>query len=189
MSDYNISIDKTLLDECDDNGIDPVDQLIIKYRYLVEAISTKYINSILEIEDTIQEGMIGLFAAIKSYKSDKGTKFTTYASRCINNSINNAISKQSRLKDIPQDNVIVLEEDQIGSQQSLSAEDEFLAIESVNGLNNILYEELSKFENEVLRLHIIGLTYNDIANKLQKKPKAIDNAIQRIRKKLNGVTF
>jgi RNA polymerase sporulation-specific sigma factor len=71
----------------------------------------------------------------------------------------------------------------------LSAEDEYLANESVSILSDTLYEELSKFENEVLRLHIVGCSYNEIAERLGKNPKAIDNAMQRIRKKLNGIIF
>ena len=93
------------------------------------------------------------------------------------------------MKDIPQACLVALEDDIFENQFSLSAEDEFLAKESVNTLSDILYEELSRFENEVLRLYIVGCSYNEIAEKLGKNTKAIDNAIQRIRKKLSGVAF
>ena len=66
---------------------DAINELIIRYKPVVEAIAVKYINSPLEKEDLVQEGMIGLLAAINSYKKEKGASFGTYARRCINNSI------------------------------------------------------------------------------------------------------
>ncbi len=163
--------------------------LIIKHKGLVEAIASKYNGSPLEKDDLIQEGMIGLLAAIKSFNPEKGTKFTTYASRCIDNSIRSALKKFTRIKDIPQENIVALEDDVIDAYYGLSAEDEYLAKESVAALSDVLYEGLSSFENEVLRLHIVGCSYTEIASKLGKNVKAVDNAIQRIRKKLSGVAF
>lgn len=189
MPDNKIKSDEQLLEEIQSRQDGAMDELIIKYRPTVEAIATKYINSPLEKDDLVQEGMIGLLAAIKSYNSEKGAKFVTYASRCINNSMQTALKKFSRMKDIPQSSIVALDEDIFDTQVGLSAEDEYLAKESVSALTTALYEELSKFEDEVLRLHIVGCSYSEIADKLGKKPKAIDNAIQRIRKKLNGVAF
>lgn len=189
MSEISIKTDKELLIEIRNNKFGAIEELIEKYRPTVEVIAMKYINFSLEKDDLIQEGMIGLLAAINSYNDEKGAKFATYASRCINNSVQTALRKFSRLKDIPQNNIVALEEDYLDNQIALSAEDEYLAKESVSTLTEILYEGLSSFENEVLRLHIVGCSYNEIADKLGKNSKAIDNAIQRIRKKLNGVTF
>ncbi len=164
-----------------------------KYRPLIYDRATKLYsyckNCGADINDLVQEGMIGLLAAVKSYNPEKGAKFATYASICINNSVQTALKKFSRLKAIPQENLVALEEDVLDSTFVISAEDEYLAKESVSTLTEILYEGLSKFENEVLRLHIMGCSYSEIAEKLGKNPKAIDNAIQRIRKKLNGVAF
>ncbi len=182
------NIDELLLEAKAGNG-DSEEELILLHRDLVEVIASKYSFAPLEREDIIQEGMIGLLAAIKSFNSGKGTKFTTYASRCIDNSIRTALKKFSRLKDIPQDSIVALEDDLVENNFGLSAEDEYLAKESVTTLTDILYEGLSSFENEVLRLHIMGCSYTEIADKLGKNPKAIDNAIQRIRKKLSGVAF
>ncbi len=189
MSDFNGKTDEELLKEAQKGNEKSLNGLIVKYRGKVEAIASRYIGSPLELDDLIQEGMIGLLAAINSYNPDKGAKFITYASRCINNSVQTALKKFSRLKDIPQANIIALEEDVLESQYVLSAEDEYLAKESVSTLTDFLYEGLSSFENEVLRLHIVGASYGEIAEKLGKNQKAIDNAIQRIRKKLDGVTF
>lgn len=167
-----------------------IDQMINDNKYLVDIIVTKYNNAPLEKEDLTQEGMIGLFAAIKSYDRSKNTKFETYASQCINNSIKSAISKVSRLKDIPQSALVSIDDSNTNEVNTyLSAEDEYMANESVSIIGKILYEELSEFENEVLRLYITGFSYNDIAAKLDKNSKSIDNAMQRIRKKLEKVSF
>ncbi len=189
MSDNSEKADLQLLSEINNGSIEAIEHLVVKYRPNVEAIAMKYINSPLEKDDLVQEGMIGLLAAINSYKTDKGAKFATYAARCIDNSIQTALRKFSRLKDIPQGNIVALDEGCMDSMFGLSAEDEYLAKECVSNLTDTLYEELSKFENEVIRLHIVGCSYSEIAEKLGKKPKAIDNAMQRIRKKLIGVTF
>ena len=181
--------DITLLGEIKSENSSAMEELISRYRPSVEAIAMKYINSPLEKDDLVQEGLIGLLAAINSFKSDKGTKFSTYAFICINNSVQTALSKFSRLKDIPQSSIMPLEEDFFDNYPAISAEDEYLAKESVSSLTDFLYEGLSRFENEVLRLYILGYSYVEIADKLGKNPKAIDNAIQRIRKKLEGVTF
>lgn len=189
MSDLKDKTDNELLFEIKNKQDGAIEKLIERYRPTVEAIAMKYIGSPLEKDDLIQEAMIGLLAAINSYSGDKGAKFVTYASRCINNSVQTALRKFSRMKDIPQSNIVTLEEDFFDTQVGLSAEDEYLAKESVSTLTDFLYEGLSRFENEVLRLYMVGCTYIEIAEKLGKNTKAIDNAIQRIRKKLNGVTF
>ncbi len=190
IHEENASMDEeALLRKAKEGNSNATDKLIIRYRSDVEAIAMKYIASPLEKDDLTQEGMIGLLAAIKSYSNEKGAKFKTYASRCIDNSIKTALKKLSRMKDIPQSNIVALDDDIFENQFSLSAEDEYLAKESVQALSDILYEELSRFENEVLRLYIVGCSYNEIADKLGKNTKAIDNAIQRIRKKLSGVAY
>lgn len=164
--------------------------LIVQNRSLVEVIASKYTNSSLEYDDIVQEGMIGLLAAIKTFDKNNGTSFKTYAATCINNSIQTALKKFTRQKDIPQSQVIEYAEEEIPEQHgSISAEDYYIAGESVSMLAKILKENLSDYENEVLRLHIVGCNYNEIANRLSKTPKSVDNALQRIKKKLAAVNF
>lgn len=164
--------------------------LIVQNRSLVEMIASKYTNSSLEYDDIVQEGMIGLLAAIKTFDKNNGTSFKTYAATCINNSIQTALKKFTRQKDIPQSQVIEYAEEEIPEQHgSISAEDYYIAGESVSMLAKILKENLSDYENEVLRLHIVGCNYNEIANRLSKTPKSVDNALQRIKKKLAAVNF
>lgn len=169
------------------NSLD-TNELIEEFRSIVEIVAKRYINSPMERDDLIQEGMIGLLAAIKTYDSSKGAGFKTYAYTCVDNSIQTALRKYNRQKDIPIQNLVeYLEEEIPESKCEISAEDYVIAKEGVSLLTKLLEENLSDFENEVLRLHIVGCSYNEIAIRLCKTPKAVDNAIQRIRKKLSTV--
>lgn len=164
--------------------------LIEQSRQLVEAIASRYKDSPLEREDLIQEGMIGLWAAIKSFDKTKGASFKTYAGTCIDNSMQSALRKFKRQKDIPAQNIVEYLEEEVSFENSFSsAEDTYIAQESVSLLTKVLQENLSDFENEVLRLHVVGCSYNEIAKRLCKTPKAIDNALQRARKKLASISF
>ena len=164
-------------------------KLIIRYQSDVEKIAKKYKSSPLEEDHSYKEGEIGILGAIRTYDSEKGAQFKTYASRCVNNSIKSALKKQSRVKDIPTANLVALNEDIFENEFSLSAEDVYLAKESVKTLSDILRDELSRFEKDVLKLYVVGCSYSEIADRLGKNTKAVDNAIQRIRKKLSRVTF
>lgn len=186
MSKLFPNISNQMISDAQSDDEKELDYIIKSYIKSVEAIAKSYINSPVETEDLIQEGMIGLLAAVKSYNSTKGASFKTYATRCIENSIQNAIGKNTRKKDIPNNNLVEYLEDELTVQNSVrSAEDDFIAQENVLRLTEILDERLSQFENEVLRLHIVGCNYNEIAKRLDKTPKAIDNALQRVRNKLS----
>ncbi len=190
MSEFtdNANTDNAFLSYAQSGNNEQISIALKKYRYLVDGAVSKYITPSLDHDDLIQEGMIGLLAAVKSFDSTKGASFKTYALTCINNSIQTALRKFNRLKDIPVHNVIEYQEEQIPEQNgSLSAEDLFIAQESVSLLTKALRKNLSDFENEVLSLHIAGCSYNEIAKRLCKTPKAVDNALQRIRKKLAKV--
>ena len=190
MSEFNIKTNDEILSNAQSGDNVQMEIAIEKYRPFVELAALKYKDSPLEYEDIIQEGMIGLLAAIKSYDSKKGASFKTYAKICIDNSIQTALRKFNRQKDIPAQNFIEYQEEELPFQNgAASAEDIVIAQESVSLLTKVLHEILSDFENEVLRLHIVGCSYNEIAKRLCKTPKAIDNALQRVRKKLTGISL
>lgn len=183
-------INDTILSSAQSGDNKQTEALIKQYRNVVEAIAVKYINSPLEYDDIIQEGMIGLLAAIKTFNNSKGVQFKTYAQTCINNSIQTALRKFNRKKDIPIGSVIEYAEEEIPEENGvISAEDYYIASESVSMLANTLKENLSEYENEVLRLHIVGCNYSEIAKRLSKTPKSVDNALQRIKKKLSTVNL
>ena len=183
-------INDTILSSAQSGDNKQTEALIRQYRNVVEAIAAKYINSPLEYDDIIQEGMIGLLAAITTFNNSKGAQFKTYAQTCINNSIQTALRKFNRKKDIPIGSVIEYAEEEIPEENGvISAEDYYIAGESVSMLANTLKENLSEYENEVLRLHIVGCNYSEIAKRLSKTPKSVDNALQRIKKKLSTVNL
>lgn len=159
--------------------------IISKYRATAQALAAKWTDAPIEREDLIQEGSIGILAAINSYDSAKGAAFSSYCYTCVYNSIQTALRKVSRKKDVPKNSVVPLEEEFVDNKiQMLSAEDSFLAQESVSILLEEIDKSLSKMEKEVLRFYVIGCSYNEIAERLGKPQKAIDNAMQRIRNKL-----
>lgn len=180
-SEHN-TLENVVSDAQKGNG-NAINQVILALRSTVEIIAMKYIDSPLEKDDLVQEGMIGLLAAVKAYQPSRGASFKTFACTCIENSIQTALRKFTRIKDVPKDNLVPYDDylETLGS--AVSAEDDFLASESVALLTEALALKLSHFENEVLRLHIVGCSYSEIAKRLGKTPKAVDNALQRIRKK------
>ncbi|MCR5207116.1 MAG: sigma-70 family RNA polymerase sigma factor [Eubacterium sp.] len=189
MSKFTELTDDELLNEIKAGNDGALNAYIERYRGFVGKIVAQFKNVPLEFDDLFQEGMIGLLAAIKSYNSDKGASFKTYAAVCIKNSVIIALNKINTQKSIPPDMIVHIDDVDPKSRYVVSAEDEYLASISVSALTDILQEKLSHFENEVLRLYIIGCSYNEIGEKLGNSPKSVDNAIQRIRKKLKGVTF
>lgn len=164
-----------------------------------ECLIKRYTNSIRErkhiyfiagadSEDVIQEGMIGLFKAIQSYCADKDASFKTYANLCINRQIISAIRAAARRKHEPLNNSISLDgerdDESLFSGYTDTADD--LLIEKK--LAEIIWSDenslLSRMEKTVLKEYIKGKSYGEIANKLGKNTKSIDNAMQRIRKKI-----
>ncbi len=188
MSEDTKKSDDRILSYVQSGDKKKIEALIKVHMPIVEQVAAKYVNSPMEREDIVQEGMIGLLAAIKTYDSSKGASFKTYAKICIDNAIQSALRKYYRLKDIPVQNVVEYQEEELSPlNTSSSAEDIFIAHERISMLTKALQQNLSDFENEVLRLHIVGCSYNEIAERLCKSPKAVDNALQRVRKKLSNI--
>ena len=145
-------------------------------------------------EDLIQEGMFGLLSAIRQYDEKQNTSFKTFAEHCIKNRIISAVRSASAPKHTPLNEGVSL--DSLLSDESqipLSAytelfrrtpEEQVLARENKEELFSSFKECLSKYEISVLEHYLDGLSYNEIAKSTGKDIKAVDNAIQRIRRKL-----
>ncbi len=170
--------------------------LIEKYKGLVRMKAKAYFMVGAEPEDVVQEGMIGLVKAIRNFDSEREAGFKTFASTCINNQIIKAIRKAEREKNQPLNDAISLN-DQVGDKQegltvgdilraSMSDEPEEMLIfeDSLNRLRELSKETFSPLETQVLRGKLQGKSYQEIASELGKSPKTIDNALQRIRKKI-----
>lgn len=169
------------------------DELLLRYLKLVRIISRPFFLVGGDSEDLIQEGMLGLLSAIREYDAEKNDSFSSYAQQCIKNRIISAIRSATRLKHSPLNGSLSLE--QLSEDMSVpfaairnsiqpSPEELVLAKESKEELYNALSDRLSRFEIKVLQHYLAGGSYAEIASKLNKDPKSIDNAVQRIRKKM-----
>lgn len=168
-----------------------------KYKPLiVETANNLYIyckKMGVEINDLIQEGMVGLNKAINSFSESHETTFYTYASRCINRSIISYIVRLGRLKNKVLNNSVFLElydEDQSNgfgksiADNSYNPENILISEESKKEILDIIDNDLSEFEREVINLKINGFKYKEIADMLGKDVKYIDNCIQKIKNKI-----
>jgi len=167
--------------------------LVSEYARLVRACARPYFLAGGDSEDLIQEGMLGLLSAIRTFNPEKGAKFSTYAEFCVRRRMYSAIKSASGNKHTPLNSYISLEspgphETNTKSVSFLRAPEEFvIAQEQAFNLEKLLYGALSRFETDVLELFLIGTSYKDMANQLSKSDKSIDNAVQRIRRKLSQI--
>ena len=168
-----------------------LDYLMEKYKGLVRQ-KTRAIYLIgAEAEDLIQEGMIGLFKAVRDYQEEREASFVTFAGMCIERQIFNAITSSNRQKNLPLNGYIPLETDGgFSVMMHLNADDpENIIIDQENtrSLRTAITRELSRMENEVLTCYLSGESYARIGERMGKSPKAIDNALQRIRRKIREI--
>lgn len=198
MYDYSAFSDEELILRLRDGEEAIMDYIMNKYKNLVRKHARNMYILGAEEQDLIQEGMIGLFRAIKDYDSGRDASFFTFADLCISRKMYNAIEAAKREKHIPLNNYISFyasnEDDNKDGKTMfmdlLSAGDisnpENLLIdrENVEGIENLVDEELSSFEKQVFDLYITGMKYNQIAKVLGKDEKSTDNALQRIKSKL-----
>ncbi len=162
-----------------------------RYVRLVRICARPYFLSGGDSEDLIQEGMLGLLSAIREFNPEKGAAFKTFAEACIRNRIQSAIRNAARKKHaplndgIPLDDVLSDESQTLGTQfYQRSPEEQVLARETEKEFISAYSRHLSKLETEILPLFLGGLSYQEIAAAVGKDIKSVDNAIQRIRRKL-----
>ena len=192
MIDYAELNDRQLQELAASGSREAEEQLAERYMQLVRACARPLFLAGGDSEDLIQEGTFGLLSAIRQYKPDSGASFRTFAELCIRKRLYSAVRSASRLKHIPLNDGMSLEQLSEGSDLRLSAvpaqqntpEDLVLARESKEELYRALSDRLSGMEKQVLSLYLDGSHYQDIAQRLGKDVKAVDNAVQRIRRKL-----
>ena len=162
-----------------------------RYSRLVRACARPYFLHGGDSEDLIQEGMLGLLSAMREYSADKGASFKTYAEICIRNRIQTAIRTAARKKHEPLnagvslDEILSDESQTLGSQLiQRSPEEQVLARETEKEFIHAYSRNLSRLEAQILSLYLEGLSYREIAGLIGRDTKAVDNAVQRIRRKL-----
>ena len=168
-------------------GSDIIEYLMVKYKPLVLSKTRMLFLSGGERDDLIQEGMVGLFKAVRDFKAEANASFATFAGLCVERNIYQAIEKSQRLKNRPLNEAMPMSEmeDQAARKDMhLDPADIMIGQENAGVLRKRIAECLSRLENQVLDLFLEGKDYREIADITGRTPKSIDNALQRIRQKV-----
>jgi RNA polymerase sporulation-specific sigma factor len=173
-----------------------VDYLLNKNKNFVRSKARSYFLIGADHEDIVQEGMIGLYKAIRDYRPDKLSSFRAFAELCITRQIITAIKTATRQKHIPLNSYVSLNKplyddesdrtllDVIIEGKTSSPEDLLISQESLQTINLRIGEVLSDLEQQVLAAYLDGKSYQEIAQMLGRHAKSIDNALQRVKRKL-----
>ena len=166
------------------------DYLIEKYKGMIRTRARAMYLIGGDTDDLIQEGMIGMFKAIRDYQPDREASFFTFATMCVERQLISAIKNYNRQKNMVLNQAVPLEPIEVAEGFFRHFEEEnpeniVIAQESRIALEELIREHLSPLEMDVLRYYLAGESYTRIGERLGKPPKAIDNALQRIRKKIS----
>ncbi|MEF2575394.1 MAG: RNA polymerase sporulation sigma factor SigH [Eisenbergiella sp.] len=197
MEKYEECTDEELIQSLRDGDGRVMDFLMEKYKGLVRSKAKSMYLLGADGEDLIQEGMIGLFKAVRDYDAGRDASFFTFADLCISRQMYTAVQASTRKKHAPLNRYVSLsqeafQEDENGGRVVFEPEDSrernpeelVIARENVELLEKTIEKELSPLEKQVLDLHLTGMGYVQIARVLGRDAKSTDNALQRIRGKL-----
>lgn len=196
-SEYGQISDEELIDRLRSGEERIMDYICDKYKNLVRSKAKSMFILGGDNEDLIQEGMIGLFKAVRDYDSGRDASFYTFADLCISRQMYTAVQASKRQKHIPLNTYIsfygssVAEDreepsllEALANPMELNPEEMFLDKERVAYLEKIIEDELSSFEKQVLDLYMTGMSYTQIAKVLGRDDKSTDNALQRLKSKI-----
>lgn len=195
---YGQSTDEELIHRLRDGEALVMDYICEKYKPLVRSKAKSMFILGGDNEDLIQEGMLGLFKAVRDYDNGRDASFFTFADLCISRQLYTAVQASRRKKHIPLNSYISLYSDMsdqadgdardlaeaLADKTQQDPERLFLDKERVDYLEQAIEKELSAFEKEVLDLHLTGMSYSQIAKVLGREEKATDNALQRLKSKI-----
>ena len=195
--------DEVIIEKIRQGDSDAVDFLMDKYKNFVRRKAANLFLIGADKEDLIQEGMIGLYKAIRDYEEEKETIFYTFADLCISRQMYSAIKASNRKKNIPLNTYISLygpafeqEKGQeyaegyvnyVSGEKNQNPEELVIDKENIAVLEYTIESRLSSLEKEVIQYYMNGLSYVEIADILGRSPKSVDNALQRIKTKLNQI--
>ena len=199
---YDASTDEELIIGLRDGDGKAIDIIIERYKEFVrKKAGTMFILG-ADREDLIQEGMIGLYKAVRDYDAGRDASFYTFADLCVSRQMYKAVEAGNRKKHAPLNSYISIYEDETGgngpgdgvnilemilSETGRSPEDMIIDREQTQDLEQKIYESLSDFERKVLNLRLTGLAYTDIAKILGRDEKSTDNALSRIKIKVRKI--
>lgn len=198
MADYKNMTDDELVALAQSGDNEALETVLVRYQPLVYKKSRPYYLAGGDDDDVIQEGLIGLYKAVISFDKSKFPLFNVFAGVCIERRIMSAVKKASRIKHNPLNSYVSLSDgDTSGNIEFAGAamdnadaanpEAIFIEREDASGLEGKINNALSPFEMQVFLCHFNGHTYKETAQILDRDVKAIDNAMQRIKKKLENV--
>ena len=197
MKNYETAADEQLIRELRGGDSEIMDYLMVKYKDMVRKKAKEVYLIGGENDDLIQEGMIGLMKAVRDYDASQNSSFRSFAELCVSRQMYTAIQASRRQKHIPLNSYVSLYEkgrvqgeetgltliDTIEPEVENNPESLYFGKENTQSLMSRLEHSLSKLEKKVLEMYLQGENYREIAGKLGKNPKDIDNALQRIRNK------
>ena len=196
MDMYDSLVDEDIVEDAKSGDPIALEYLIKKYKNFVRAKARSYFLIGADKEDIIQEGMIGLYKAIRDYKQDKLSSFRAFAELCITRQIITAIKTATRQKHIPLNSYVSLNKpiydeesdrtllDVLSGAKITDPEELIISREELNNIESKIGEILSDLEWEVLMFYLEGKSYQEIAVDLDRHVKSIDNALQRVKRKL-----
>ena len=171
-----------------------IETLLHRYRHYARAKARSYFLAGADKEDIVQEGMIGLFKAIRDFQADKNTAFRVFAELCITRQIITAIKTATRQKHIPLNSYVSLNKpvtrdddrplEEALVHKAIDPAEMVISAEEISSIKASMGRLLSDLETEVLQLYMDGKSYQQIADMLGRHVKSIDNALQRIKRKL-----
>ncbi len=195
-NDYDVMVDEDLVQDAREGNAEALEFLINKYKNFVRAKARAYFLIGADREDIIQEGMIGLYKAVRDFRCDKLSSFRAFAELCITRQIITAIKTATRQKHIPLNSYVSLnkpiyEEDSdrtlldvVSSARVSDPEEMIIHREEFGDSEEKMGEILSDLEWKVLMAYLDGRSYQEIAEELRRHVKSVDNALQRVKRKL-----
>lgn len=196
---YEACTDEELIDRLREGESSITDYIMDKYKNLVRRKAKSMYILGADNDDLIQEGMIGLFKAVRDYDAGRDASFYTFADLCVSRQMYTAVQASGREKHAPLNSYISLYADMaegghdnketeliqiLSSQTETNPEELFIDKENVADIEAIIEKELSSFEKQVLDLYMTGMSYAEIARVLGRDEKSTDNALQRMKAKL-----
>ena len=186
MCEYS---DEQLIAQYKQGQDEAFNQLYERYKHMIKSCARSFFLAGGDSEDLIQEGVIGLLKAVNSYNDNGTNTFSTYAYACIKNALLSAVKKAQSVKNKALNYAVSIYSNGLELSPTTDPEEEIISKESANEFIQKINEKLSSFEITVLKLYFEGLSYVEIANKLNKQSKSIDNALQRIKRKISQILF
>ncbi len=195
-TDFDDIPDEQIAELARDNDADAQEYLLTKYKNFVRAKARSYFLIGADREDIVQEGMIGLYKAIRDFRASKLTSFRAFAELCITRQIITAIKTATRQKHRPLNSYVSLNKpvydeesdrmliDVLSSGKISNPEDIFIGKEDFSTIESKMGKMLSPLEMKVLQKYIEGKSYLEVAKELNRSVKSVDNALQRVKNKL-----